>query len=215
LSQNHSIKAYALFIVSIFIMALGISLVTFAELGTTAITSPPYVLSLIFPISFGMLTMLANILYVVIQVVLLGKDFPKNQYMQLLVGPIIGFSIDFWSYFISQIATSVYIVQLLMVIVGCAVIAISIVIQLNANVMNSPAEGVVKAFSIKTKIEFSKGKVLFDVSLVILAIVISFIGLGTLYGVREGTVISALLTGPFVKMFQKFLNRPALKLTKE
>src|SRR5699024_10087256 len=76
-------------------------------------TSPPYVLSLSLPISFGMLTMLANFVFVLIEIIVLGKDFPKEQYLQLIVGPILGLSIDFWSYFILYIPQPFYIIQLL------------------------------------------------------------------------------------------------------
>src|SRR5699024_12433229 len=82
------IKGYVLFLLILFIMGMGISLVTLAHLGTTPITSPPYVLSLSLPISFGMLTMLANFVFVLIEIIVLGKDFPKEQYLQLIVGPI-------------------------------------------------------------------------------------------------------------------------------
>ncbi len=184
-------------------MGLGISLVTFAELGTTAITVPAYVLSLLFPISFGMLTMLFNILYIFIQMILMGKDFPKAQYMQLLVGVVLGLSIDFWYFLISFISKPYYFVQLLMVLIGCAVIAISIVLQLKVQVVHNPAEGIVKVISMKTKKKFSRVKVLFDIGLVLLAAIISFAGFGTIYGIGEGTVISAFLIGPLVKLFQK------------
>lgn len=213
------IKAYGLFLLSVFTMGLGISLVTFAELGTTAITTPPYVLSLLIPISFGMLTMLFNILCVLIQIILMGKDFPKTQYMQLLVGPVLGLAIDFWYYLISSISKPHYIMQLSMVLIGCAIIAISIVLQLKAQVVNSPAEGVVKTIAMKTKKDFSRVKVFFDIGLVLLAAIISFVGFGAIYGIREGTVISAFLTGPLVKVFQKLSNSQrntvALKMSKE
>lgn len=196
------IKGYGLFLLSLFIMGMGISLVTLAHLGTTPITSPPYVLSLSLPISFGMLTMLANFVFVLIEIIVLGKDFPKEQYLQLIVGPILGLSIDFWSYFILYIPQPFYIIQLLMVIIGCAIIAYSTVLQLKANVVNNPAEGVVKAFAFKTSKHFGSIKLYFDISLVVIAVIISFVSLGTIAGVREGTVISALIIGPLIKMFQ-------------
>lgn len=196
------IKGYGLFLLSLFIMGMGISLVTLAHLGTTPITSPPYVLSLSLPISFGMLTMLANFVFVLIEIIVLGKDFPKEQYLQLIVGPILGLSIDFWSYFILYIPQPFYIIQLLMVIIGCAIIAYSTVLQLKANVVNNPAEGVVKAFAFKTSKHFGSIKLYFDISLVVIAVIISFVSLGTIAGVREGTVISALIIGPLIKTFQ-------------
>src|SRR5699024_6601809 len=92
------IKGYGLFLLSLFIMGMGISLVTLAHLGTTPITSPPYVLSLSLPISFCMLTMLANFVFVLIDIIVLGNYLTIEQYLQLIVGPILGLSIDFWSY---------------------------------------------------------------------------------------------------------------------
>lgn len=204
------IKGYGLFLLSLFIMGMGISLVTLAHLGTTPITSPPYVLSLSLPISFGMLTMLANFVFVLIEIIVLGKDFPKEQYLQLIVGPILGLSIDFWSYFILYIPQPFYFIQLLMVIIGCAIIAYSTVLQLKANVVNNPAEGVVKAFAFKTSKHFGSIKLYFDISLVVIAVIISFVSLGTIAGVREGTVISALIIGPLIKMFQAQTKKDAL-----
>jgi len=204
------IKGYGLFLLSLFIMGMGISIVTLAHLGTTPITSPPYVLSLSLPISFGMLTMLANFVFVLIEIIVLGKDFPKEQYLQLIVGPILGLSIDFWSYFILYIPQPFYIIQLLMVIIGCAIIAYSTVLQLKANVVNNPAEGVVKAFAFKTSKHFGSIKLYFDISLVVIAVIISFVSLGTIAGVREGTVISALIIGPLIKMFQAQTKKDAL-----
>src|SRR5699024_1833371 len=109
----------------------------------TPITSPPYVLSLSLPISFGMLTMLANFVFVLIEIIVLGKDFPKEQYLQLIVGRILGLSIDFWSYFILYMPLPFYFIQLLMVIIGWAIIAYISVLQLKAIVLNTPADGVV------------------------------------------------------------------------
>src|SRR5699024_1161252 len=204
------IKGYGLFLLSLFIMGMGISLVTLAHLGTTPITSPPYVLSLTLPISFGMLTMLANFVFVLIEIIVLGKYFPKEQYLQLIVGPILVLFIDFWSYFILYIPQPLYIIQLLMVIIGCAIIACSTVLQLKANVVNNPAEGVVKAFAFKTSKHFGSIKLYFDISLVVIAVIISFVSLGTIAGVREGTVISALIIGPLIKMFQAQTKKDAL-----
>lgn len=65
-----------------------------------------------------------------------------------------------------------------MVLTGCVIIAYSTILQLKANVVNNPAEGIVKAITIKTKKEFGTIKLYFDVSLVVIAIIISLIALG-------------------------------------
>lgn len=206
LVQPNAIKSYGLFLLSLFIMGFGISLVTLAHLGTTPITSPPYVLSLSLPISFGMLTMLFNFIFVMLEIVILGKDFPKVQYLQLIVGPILGLAIDFWSYLILFFTQPYYLLQISMVIIGCVVIAFSTILQLKAKVVKNPAEGIVNAISIKSKKDFGTIKLYFDISLVGLAVVLSLLTFGTITGIREGTVISALIIGPLIKMFQKQLK---------
>ena len=204
------VKGYGLFFISILIMGLGISLVTIADLGTTAISSLPYVLSFVFPLSFGAFTALLNIVFVFIQILLMKKEFPKEQYLQFFVGPILGFSIDLGMYLFSFLQTSSYILQVIMLLIGCALVALSIVLQLEANVVNNSGEGLVKVLSIKTKKEFGNTKLFFDVSLVVLAAAIAYLGLGEIRGIREGTIVSALIVGPMTRLFRKALdNRTA------
>ncbi|GEQ04244.1 YczE/YyaS/YitT family protein [Staphylococcus gallinarum] len=196
------LQRYALFLLSIFIMGMGISLVTLSHLGTTPITSPPFILSLSQPISFGVLTMCTNIIFVLFEIIILGKQFPKEQYLQLIVGPILGISIDLWSLVIIYIPKPFYIIKLLMVLVGCTIIAYSTILQLKAKVVNNPAEGVVKALSKKTAKSFGTIKLYFDITLVVIAILISLLTIGTIEGVREGTIISALIVGLIIKKLQ-------------
>lgn len=203
MNGTHTIKAYILFFISINLLGLGISLTTLAELGTTAIMGPAYVISLFSPLSFGMLTMLVNILFVLAQVILLRGEFPKFQYLQLLVGPVLGASVDLWTYVFSFLIGVNYPIQLMVVLLGCLVIAISIVLQLRANVVTNPAEGIVKVISLKLNRNFGTVKVLFDLGLVLIAVVLSLLLSGTIYGVREGTLISAVLVGILVKRIQQ------------
>jgi len=185
-------------------MGLGISTVTHANLGTTAITSPPYVLSLsALPLSFGTLTIIFNIIYILIQVGLMRKDFPKIQYLQIIVSFVLGLSIDFWAVVIQNVPSTNYLFQLFLVVLGCFIVAFSIRMQLKADVVNNPAEGIIRAFSIKTKVNFGTVKVIYDTSLVVLAILLSLLIFGEIQGVREGTIISAFITGYFVKGIQK------------
>lgn len=45
-----------------------------------------------------------------------------------------------------------------------------------------------------------------DVSFVVTAVVLSIIFLGYLAGVREGTVLSAFIIGPIVRIFKKYFG---------
>lgn len=197
--MNKKSLDYFKFLLSLMIMGFGIALVTKSNLGTSAISSIPYVLSKVFNLSFGTFTLIINLFYFSIQLLVLGKNFPKPQYLQVIVGPVLGGFIDLSMYLLSNLQTTTYIFQLLILFVGCFVVAFSIWLQLEANVVTNPTEGVVKLIADKTNRSFSNVKTVFDVFLVALASSISFIGLKKIVGVREGTLISAFLVGYLIK----------------
>ena len=214
--MGHIVKGYGLLLISLLIMGTGISLVTLANLGTTAISSLPYVLSFVFPLSFGAFTALMNITFVLIQILLMKKEFPKEQYLQFIVGPILGLSIDLNMYLFSFLQTPTYLMQVIMLLIGCTLLAFSTVLQLEANVVNNAGEGIVKVLALKLKKKFGDVKLIVDVSIVVVAVAISFIGLGEIQGIREGTIVSALIVGPMVKFFrQVFDHGPAIILQKK
>ena len=197
-------KNYGKFLSSLVIMGFGISLLTKSNLGTSAISSIPYVLSLVFNLSFGTFTLIVNLVYFGIQLIVLNKDFPKQQYLQVIVGPLLGIFIDFSMMMLKGLTLTTYYLQLLVLLVGCMIIGFSIWLQLEANVVTNPTEGMVKLIANKANIQFSKVKVLFDVFLVVVALVISLLGLGVVVGVREGTLISAFLVGYVIKLINHF-----------
>lgn len=206
--MSKNIKNYLLFILSLAVMGFGIALVTKSGLGTSAVSSVPYVLSKVFPkYTFGMFTFAINMLYYLIQIIILRKDFPKNQYLQIIVGPFLGFFIDLSMSILSNLNLDIYLLQLLILVIGCFIVAYSIWLQLLANVVINPTEGIVKVLSDKLKIVFSSMKTYFDIFLVIASCLISYIGLSQIVGVREGTLISAFLVGYFIRLINKIVGR--------
>lgn len=197
--MNKGIRNYLKFLISLIIMGFGIALVTKSNLGTSAISSVPYVLSRVFPLSFGTFTLFINTLYFFIQLIVLGKDFPKSQYLQIIVGPVLGIFIDLSMYLLMGLKDMAYITQLTVLLIGCVVIGFSIWLQLSAKVVNNPTEGMVNLIANKTDQEFSKVKVYFDIFLVILSLTISYVALGKIVGIREGTLISAFFVGYVIR----------------
>lgn len=197
--MNKKLVNYLKFLISLIIMGFGIALVTKSSLGTSAISSIPYVLSRVFNLSFGTFTLFINTLYFFIQLVVLGKDFPKSQYLQIIVGPVLGIFIDISMFLLAGLTNMIYPVQLTVLLLGCIVIGFSIWLQLSAKVVNNPTEGMVNLISNKTGLEFSKTKIYFDIFLVALAATISYLGLGKIVGIREGTLISAFAVGYVIR----------------
>ena len=69
----NKLKRYLIFLVGLFINSFGVSFVTKASLGTSPISSIPYVLSLNFPLTLGNFTIIFSILLILLQIVILRK----------------------------------------------------------------------------------------------------------------------------------------------
>ena len=96
------------------------------------------------------------------------------------------------------------VIRLLSLIIGCAILAFGISIEVAPNVLIVPGEGIVKALAIVTRKRFGTVKVFFDLTMIVIATVLSFIFFHQLNGVGLGTVLSALLVGKLVNFYNSF-----------
>lgn len=200
------INRYIIYLISLFIISLGASLSIKANLGTSPLICLPYVCSLITNLSVGIVIFLFTILFIVIQIALLGKGFEKRQYLQFIVGSVFSFFVDFSVMLVNFINPIGYINQFLLLLFSCLVVAFGVLLEIQTEVVYLPADGVIVAISQVLKKEFPKVKPFVDTSMVIIAAVLSIVFLGYFAGVREGTIISALIIGPIVKILKKYFD---------
>lgn len=205
--SNGLVKRYIILILGLFFMGLGISLITKSTLGTPPISSIPYVLCLIYPVTFGALTFIFSLLFLIGEIILLGKKFPRDQYPQIFVGFFLGLFVDIGMLIVSSIQPIHYFLQIIVLLIGCFILSLGIYLQVSANVLMNPGEGLVQIIAIKTRIRFGIIKIIFDSLLVSGAIIISLVNFGTLNGVREGTIISAGLVGYIIILISNLLKR--------
>lgn len=198
-------KRFFVFLFGIFCCGLGIAVSTQANLGTTPISSLPYVLTFILPLSFGTTTFIINMIFLLGQKLILGKDFKRKNYLQILVTLFFGLFVDFGMYISAPFRSDNYFYQIIMLIIGSAILAFGVELEVISDISYVPGEGIVKVIANKTKKEFGKVKLSFDISHCIIAILISCIFLHTIKGLREGTIIAAFLVGIFVCLYNRFL----------
>ena len=99
-----------------------------------------------------------------------------------------------------------YISSVIYLLVGCLILGFGVYTEVLANVAMLPGESFVRAVSSTWKTEFGTTKVAFDVSLTVIAAVLSLIFAHRLDGVREGTIIAALLVGFIARLFGRKLS---------
>ena len=189
----------------LFVNSLGVSLITKANLGTSPISSIPYVLSLNFPFTLGNFTIFFSIFLIVLQLIILRKNFKLEHILQIPVSIIFGYFIDLTMILFSWVNPEAYIMKIVYLLIGCLILGVGVYMEVLADVVMLPGESFVRAIVLTWKTNFGTTKICFDVSMSVIAAVLSFVFAGRLDGVREGTVIAALLVGFIARLIGKKL----------
>ena len=200
-----TLKRYLIFLVGLFVNSLGVSLITKANLGTSPISSIPYVLSLNFPFTLGNFTIFFSIFLIVLQLIILRKNFKLEHILQIPVSIIFGYFIDLTMILFSWVNPEAYIMKIVYLLIGCLILGVGVYMEVLADVVMLPGESFVRAIVLTWKTNFGTTKICFDVSMSVIAAVLSFVFAGRLDGVREGTVIAALLVGFIARLIGKKL----------
>jgi uncharacterized membrane protein YczE len=189
------LKRYIIFIIGLYINSLGVSMVTKASLGTSPISSIPYVLSLKFPLTLGNFTIIFSILLILLQLLILRKNFKLEHVLQIPVSIAFGYFIDLSMNLLFFVNPQNYGMKIVFLLLGCFVLGIGVYMEVLANVVMLPGESFVRAVVLTWNTDFGSSKIVFDVSMTVIAAVLSFVFFGKLQGVREGTIVAALLVG--------------------
>ena len=109
-------------------------------------------------------------------------------------------------FLLKMLSPDMYVVKLLFLLAGCLILGIGVYMEVLANVVMLPGESFVRAIVMTLKKEFGTMKITFDVTMTLAAAALSFVFMSHLAGVREGTVIAALLVGAIARFIGKHLD---------
>lgn len=187
------------FIFGLFIMAVGVVLSVKADLGVSPISCVPYVYSLTFPLTLGQTTIILNVLLIFLQMLLLRKRYRLFQLVQFPVVFLFGYFIDLIMKYSDWMIPATYAEQAALCLLSCVVLGIGVFFEIKAALTYLPGEGLAMALTQTFGVDFGKTKIGTDSSLVVIGIASSLFFLDTLAGIREGTVVAAVLVGYIVR----------------
>ena len=202
------IKKLSLYIGGLLLLSIGINIAKAAQLGISPISSIPYALELIWGIELGKSTTFIYIILIILQMILLRKNFKPVQLLQIVCTYLFGFFITYTSsnYLLSWLPTpSSYLIKLTYLFISILTIGIGVSFYLIPNYIPLPPEGIVNSIVelSKGKLKFANVKIAIDVSFVLVSTLLSIVFLGRLKTVREGTVLAALLVGKVTGFMSK------------
>lgn len=192
------------------ITGCGVAISTRAQLGITPISSIPYVLSQIFPLSMGTFMNMTSAVFWLGQWAILKKRFKADRLLQLVATIVFGFFIDFFNSVFQNLSTDVYLIQWILLIVSTLITAVGLAVQVIAGFALMPTEAFVQVVASEKKIDFGKFKTIFDLSMSGTSVALSFIFLKKLIGIREGTLFGAVFIGQIISAISpklRFISR--------
>lgn len=199
-------KRYLIFLIGLFINSLGVSLITKASLGTSPISSIPYVLSLNFPLTLGEFTIIFSVFLILLQLLILRRNFKAEHFLQIPISVLFGYFIDLTMSLLDFVEPHSYILQISYLLLGCIILGFGVYTEVLADVAMLPGESFVRAVAVTWSTDFGTTKIVFDISMTVGAVVLSLLFVHHLEGVREGTFIAALLVGFIARLFGRMLT---------
>ncbi len=208
-AKKKIIIRYVIFLIGLFIASVGVAFSTKAGLGTSPVASVPYSISLVSSLlTFGGWLNLFSVIQIITQVaVLKGKCNYAEIAVQTVLAFVYGYLTDFSCWMIRGIEAGNYIIQFMLMLLGCIILAFGIWIQFKGGVAMLPGEAMNRAVSSVTGKRYENVKIIFDILYIASAAVICFVFLGELRGVREGSIIAAVSVGSIIKFFNGVSDR--------
>jgi uncharacterized membrane protein YczE len=208
--KKRVVKRIILYVSGLWFLALGVSFSIKADLGVSPVNSLPYIISEISKISMGTCIIIVFGFFMVLQMVILRKEYKWKDLLQIVFSTIFGYFVNVTNLLTKGITAASYPIQLLLLVISIIMIGAGIAMYVDADLVPMPMEGLVIAISKKTeKLKFHQIKIILDSLEVAVGIALSLIVLGRLIGIREGTIITAVFAGKLVSVFQSKI-KPAV-----
>lgn len=206
--MKQTVRNYALFLIGLFIASMGVALSTKAGLGTSPVAAVPYSISLInHTLTFGWWLNLLSVLQIFVQIILLRRKCkPVEIMIQTILAFVYGYLTDFSCKLIAGIHADTYLMQFVIMLISCLVLGFGIWIQFKGGVAMLPGEAMNRAISEVSGKRYENIKIFFDVLYIVIAAAICFLFIGKLEGVREGSIIAALLIGNIIKLYNRLFE---------
>jgi len=212
---------HLLLLVSLNLMTLGVALCVRSCLGSSVISSLPFVFSLageagyVIPWTIGGYTVAMNCLLVCCQIFVLRRSFDPRQLFQLVIGFVFGWLIDLNMSLTGIFRFDSLLPQIFVQMAGCTIMGIGIAFEVRCGSVTMPGEGISMAISRVTCKPFAKVKIYVDTALVVFAVLAGYaffgrwlwnvVGVGTIFAMVYVGLVVRYIT-PHLGWFDRLLS---------
>ncbi len=203
-------KRLFLYFIGLNMIAAAVVLNIRYDLGVAAFSSVMYAISEIYRISLGTASIICYLLFVLLQCIL-SKKVTLTYLLEVPLSFAFGFLTDLYDMFIMDIECHIFL-RMALFIATMFVTAMGVCLCVKTDLVLTPTDGIVKTISEVFAAAFSTVKNAFDISLVLVSVLLCFVNHTEFYGIGIGTILSALFLGRIIKMYERFLYPANKKL---
>jgi len=201
------------YVTGLYFLAFSVTLAVSSNLGVIAGSTFPYILSYIIKIDFGICCTAVFFLYVLLQFLILKKEFKPINLLQLVFSALFGYFVGFTTMIIGGWVAVTYLEKLMQLALSIILTGLGVVLYINVQLVPMPPEGFLLAIMAKApKFTLGKLRIIHDCIIVLLSAAISFVAFSSILGIREGTLISAVCSGLAIELFNKLLSEPIKRI---
>ena len=202
------------YLISIVFLALAVAMISTTGFGLSMIVSPAYILSQkVSFLTFGQSEyVIQGIMFVVFCILM--KKVKRVYFSSFVSGLIYGAVLDFWQIVIphfnpdvTPVGTLPIALRIVYFVAGMLLTSFTIALCFRVYLYPQIYDFFVKGVSEKYGIKQSKFKTIYDLSFLIISVVMSIALFGEFVGIGIGTLIMAVCNGTIIGIFGKFLDK--------
>ncbi|MBQ8305794.1 MAG: cytidylate kinase family protein [Blautia sp.] len=213
--MTNLLKRLLVFCLGQFVLACGVVLAIKANLGASPTTAIPNVIYNILQdqgntaIALGTCTTAIYCVYILVQLILLRRDFKVRMLLEIAVSFIFGYFVTLGQHLLAFVpAPQNYFIQIVYLVISIPIMSAGIAIYVIPQISPAPAEGVTAALSQKIGWPVPRCLLVFDICIVSIGVILSLVYFHGLVGIREGTIICAFTLGPVMKPIMNAIEKP-------
>lgn len=188
------------YLIGLNVLVLGITLNTRSLLGVSAFTTLPYALKEMTSISFGVANIILYMVLVAVQL-LIERKMKLDILLEVPFSFIMGYILDLYQIIIPASPESLGL-RIAILLAGNVCTAFGIYTMVQSHLVLAPVDGVILSISNHYNKAYSLCKNCFDITMIILTIILCLVTRSPLYGIGVGTIFSALCVGRIIKWFE-------------
>lgn len=205
--KKNPAKRLLLYFGGLLIMTLGVAISVKSDLGVTPISSIPYTMTVVTGMELGPATMLFSVAVVLLQIVMLRKEYKPVNLLQIPIGVVFGLFLTFCGKLMNFFPDPPdNVLKFILMLFSTVFVAFGVFLYVPTGFIPLAPEGFLVAASRITKLKFGTVKVISDVAMVVISLVTCLIAIRSLGSVGVGTIVAAILVGTEVKLFTKYLG---------